>query len=416
MAEGNAGAAVAKNRWIYLVIGFVVSIVLGLVYAWSIFTLPLEKAFGWTRSDTSLAFSFSIVTLSLGMIVGGRIQDRKGPKLVAVAGAACLAIGFFAASFTSALWMLYFFYGILVGLGVGLIYICLISVVARWYPDKRGLGMGILTMGLGLGAFLLGGSTSMMIDSMGWQTAFKFLAVVSLVVCVGGAALIKLPPADYAPVAKAPAGSPAAAAGPKRPVKDYNWNEMMQTAPFWTWFVWDLFLCSAGLMIIGHIVPMAVENGVDKAAAIIAMSILSVSNGLGRFLYGYLWDAIGRRKTMVLAAIGMVIGLLGLLYLTTWVGYAGFILAVIITGSSYGGLVPINNTFLATSFGPKNAGVNVGLGSLPLVAAVFIGPYLGAHIKMASGYDLAIILGGAVAVISFIVAFFIGDAQEQAGQ
>jgi OFA family oxalate/formate antiporter-like MFS transporter len=289
-------------------------------------------------------------------------------------------------------------------------------VVARWYPDKRGLGMGILTMGLGLGAFLLGGSTSMLIDSLGWQSAFKFLALVALVVCVGGAALIKLPPAGFAPAGKAPAGAQVAAAGPQRAVKDYNWNEMMQTGPFWTWFVWDLFLCSAGLMIIGHIVPMAVEKGVDKAEAIIAMSILSVSNGLGRFLYGYLWDAIGRKKTMVLAAIGMVIGLLGLLYLTTWVGYAGFILAVIITGSSYGGLVPINNTFLATSFGPKNAGVNVGLGSLPLVAAVFIGPYLGAHIKMASGYDLAIILGGAVAVISFIVAFFIGDAQEQAGQ
>jgi hypothetical protein len=150
MAEGNAGAAATKSRWIYLVIGFVVSIVLGLVYAWSIFTLPLEKAFGWTRSDTSLAFSFSIVTLSIGMIFGGRIQDRKGPKLVAVAGAACLAIGFFAASFTTSLWMLYVFYGVMVGLGVGLIYICLISVVARWYPDRRGLGMGILTMGLGL--------------------------------------------------------------------------------------------------------------------------------------------------------------------------------------------------------------------------------------------------------------------------
>ena len=190
---------------------------------------------------------------------------------------------------------------------------------------------------------------------------------------------------------------------------------MIKTKEWWQWWFWDLFLCASGLMVIGHIVPLAVEKGVDKAEAIFAMGILSVSNGCGRLLFGALWDRFGKRLAMTGSGLVMGIALFGVVLLTGAIGQYGLYFAVILTGLAYGGLVPINNTFILESYGPKHSGVNIGLGSTPLIIAVLAGPYLGSYIKMNSGYDITMMIGGAVALISFVIAFFIGDVQKRLG-
>ena len=400
------------NRWRFLITGVVVSLVLGMIYAWSIFTLPLENAFGWTRAQTSLTFSISIITLSVGMIFGGRIIEKKGVRSVSVAGALMVAAGFFLASTTTTLMMLYLSYGVLVGLGVGAVYIGHISTVAHWFPDRKGFAMGILTMGFGMGGLILGGIAGYLIESMGWITAFRALALISLVICVTGGLLARFPAEGWKPagmVAPQPGAAPAAA------LINFDWNEMIKTKEWWQWWFWDLFLCASGLMVIGHIVPLAVEKGVDKTEAIFAMGILSVSNGCGRLLFGALWDRFGKRLAMTGSGLVMGIALFGVVLLTSAIGQYGLYFAVILTGLAYGGLVPINNTFILESYGPKHSGINIGLGSTPLIIAVLAGPYLGSYIKMNSGYDTTMMIGGAVALVSFVIAFFIGDVQKRLG-
>ena len=399
------------NRWQFLVIGVLVSLVLGMIYAWSVFTLPLEQQFGWSRAQTSLTFSISIITLSLGMIFGGRIIEKLGVKIVTASGAVLVALGFFLASTAQSLTMLYASYGVLVGLGVGTVYIGLISTIARWFPDLRGLTMGILTMGFGMGGLILGGIAGYLISSMGWVAAFRALAFIAAAVCITGGLLVRLPAEGWMPAgmtAKAKSGAPAPAK-----VIDLDWNEMIKTKEWWQWWAWDLFLCASGLMVIGHIVPLAMEKGVDKAEAIFAMGILSVSNGLGRLLFGTLWDKKGRKFAMAGSAFTMGVALFCVVWLTAFIGQYGLYLAVILTGLAYGGLVPINNTFLLESYGPKHSGVNMGLGSTPLIIAVLAGPYLGSFIKMHSGYDITMMIGGGVALVSFIIALFVGDVQKR---
>ncbi|AFM27392.1 MFS transporter [Desulfomonile tiedjei] len=397
-----------RKRKLYLIIGFLMSLVMGLVYAWSIFVLPLEKQFGWTRAQTQLTFTLAIMSFCVGMIFGGRLADRFGPRIVASVGAILSTIGFFLASYTESLGMLYFSYGILVGLGIGIADIVVLSAAARWYPDKRGLAIGAMAMGFGLAGFFFGGLMGQFIGSLGWQWAFRTLALASLVVLVGGGLLMLYPPTGWAP--PLPGGSTGGVA--PAPLRNFEWYEMFRTAPWWLWWVWDLVLCIAGMMVLAHVVPLAVEKGLDKARAAWAMGLFALFNGLGRLLFGWLYDQLGRNKTMVLSAAVMAFGVFGIRYLTQFMGFPGLFVSIMCTGLAYGGLPVINSTFIVGSYGPKNAGLHIGLATTPLMVAVFIGPYLGSFVQMSFGYDLTIVLGGLVAVLGVIVAFFIGDAQK----
>ena len=147
----------ATKRWAIAVAGTVAMTCLGTVYSWSLFTQPLIAAFGWSNTTTTWAFALAIFFLGVGAIIGGRWQDRRGPRPVAVTGVVLWGVanvlaGLGVARF-GAPWM-YVTYGVLGGLGLGLGYVTPVAAVAKWFPDRRGLGTGMVVMGFGLGAFL----------------------------------------------------------------------------------------------------------------------------------------------------------------------------------------------------------------------------------------------------------------------
>ncbi|MGD9503483.1 MAG: OFA family MFS transporter [Syntrophobacteraceae bacterium] len=408
-AAAKAGADdLVSSRMRYIIVGFLVSLVLGLVYAWSIFVLPLEKQFGWTRAQTQLTFTISIIALSIGMIFGGRLSDRLGPRKLGIAGAVLTTLGFFLASYTNALWMLYLSYGVFAGLGVGVVNICATSTVVRWYPDRRGFALGLLTMGFGLAGFLFGSLLGQFINALGWQWAFRIVSLASLIVLVGGSFIFQFPPLGWSPI---PAGA-AKSAKPAPSIKNFEWNQMLKTSPWWVWWGWDLVLCIAGLMVMAHVVPLAVEKGMEKSQAAWAMGMFALFNGAGRLSFGWLWDHMERKTVMALDAVVMTVGLLGLRFLTQALGFPGLFISIICTGLAYGGLPAINSAFIVSSFGPKNSGLHIGLGTTPMMAAVFLGPYLGSFVQMSYGYDTTMIIGGLLAACGAVLAHLIGNAQE----
>src|SRR2546423_2012006 len=145
-----------KNRWLVALAGTVTMVCLGTVYSWSLFTQPLIASFGWSNTTTTWTFSFSIFFLGVGAIIGGRWQDRGGPRPVAVTGALLWGAGNVLAGLGTArfgAWWIYVTYGLVGGLGLGLGYITPVAAVTKWFPDKRGLASGMVVMGFGLGAF-----------------------------------------------------------------------------------------------------------------------------------------------------------------------------------------------------------------------------------------------------------------------
>src|SRR5512141_1148182 len=145
-----------NNRWAIALAGTMTMICLGTVYSWSLFTQPLIAAFGWSNTTTTWTFALAIFFLGVGAIIGGRWQDRSGPRIVTVTGVVLWGIGNILAGLGTtrfgAGWI-YLTYGLIGGIGLGLGYVTPVATVTKWFPDKRGLGSGMVVMGFGLGAF-----------------------------------------------------------------------------------------------------------------------------------------------------------------------------------------------------------------------------------------------------------------------
>ena len=149
-----------SNRSLPVVGGILMNLALGTLYAWSTFVLPLEKEFGWTRADTSWVYTIAVICFALSFLLAGRIQDVKGPKVCALIGGVFVSAGFLLASFTTSLFTLYVFFGVIVGIGNGFGYATPMPVASKWFPDKRGLVVGLMVGGYGAGSAIFGSSPS----------------------------------------------------------------------------------------------------------------------------------------------------------------------------------------------------------------------------------------------------------------
>src|ERR687889_2747627 len=157
-----------RGRWWIVIAAVLVQLALGAVYAWSVFNKPLQDQFGWSKGEAVLPFEVVIGTIFIGSLIGGRIQDRRGPRPVALGGAVLYALGIMLASLVSSgdqLWLLVLTYGVMGGIGLGAAYITPIAMLVKWFPDKRGLITGIAVGGFGFGAVITGPVADRLLDA-----------------------------------------------------------------------------------------------------------------------------------------------------------------------------------------------------------------------------------------------------------
>ena len=188
------------NRWWRVVGGLSMNLALGTLYAWSVFVAPLEKQFGWKRTQTSMAFTIAVVAFALAFIVAGRLQDRFGPFWVSLAGGLLVSLGFFMSAGVHSLNDLYFWFGVVAGIGIGFGYTTPIAVMSKWFPDHRGLAVGLAVAGFGGGSAIFGPlCKSYLIPHYGLAATFRILSGIFLVMTTIGAFLLQNPPPGYAP-------------------------------------------------------------------------------------------------------------------------------------------------------------------------------------------------------------------------
>lgn len=378
-------------------IGAGIELIFGLIYAWSVFVLPLEAEFGWTRAETSWAFTVLFVFFPVGMIVGGRLSERHSLRVTGSFGALLLTAGLFLASFTNSVPWLVVSFGVVAGFGIGLGSNTAAHLL-NWFDQRRGLAAGVLSTGFGLGGLLLGSLAGSAIAAMGWRAAFRLLAGVAFVVCFGGFQFLR----------KAPE-KPAAQAEEYLLTRDYTPAEMLHTMTFWLLFTWSLLVSTAGVMVFGHVVPLGVELGVAQAAAVLAMGVLSLANGLGRLVYGALSDRLGLAPTMFVAALLMGAATLLAIPLTKAWGHAGLIAVGILIGSSYGGMVPLVTTSVLQVFGGRHFGTNLGVGSAQIAISAILGPQMAGFLRSSTGaYNLPFATTGLLALGACAIAVVLG--------
>ena len=236
-------AHASRNRWGIAAAGFLMQMALGAVYAWSVFRTPLATRFGWTIPEITLTFTISIFVLGFAAFPGGLWLNRTGPRVVAVTGGVLYGLGVFLASFTDSLWWLYLTYGLMGGIGLGFGYIVPVSVLVKWFPDRRGLITGIAVGGFGAGALVTAPIATRLIERVGVLQTFAYLGLAYLVVTPAAGFFMRNPPEGWRPDGWTPAPAQAA----QRSTRDYTLGDALRTRQWWTlWLI--LFLnVSAGI-------------------------------------------------------------------------------------------------------------------------------------------------------------------------
>ena len=391
------------NRWWRVIGGLMMNIALGTLYAWSIFVAPLEKEFGWKRADTSMVFTIAVVVFALSFIVAGRLQDKFGPFWVSLTGAILVSLGFFLCSFTHSLNYLFICFGVIGGLGNGFGYATPIPVMAKWFPDKRGLAIGLAVGGYGAGSALFGPLANLhLIPHYGVHTTFQILGGIFLVMTVIGAFLLKNPPAGYSPAGWTPAPATAKSSATTH---EFAPGEVLATPTFW--FMWVAYALgtSAGLMVISQLVPFAKSVHISSAAlATMTLVVGAVGNASGRILSGWMSDALGRlnvlRLMIAISAISMPI-----LYMVGG-NVAGLYVAVFVVYWCYGTQLSVNAAATADFFGAKNAGMNYGMLFTAWGVAGVIGPRIGGVLfDKYHNYQMAFYTAAVLAVVALISEF-----------
>src|SRR5216683_1972777 len=349
-----------RNRWAIALAGTVAMACLGTVYSWSIFTQPLIASFGWSNTTTTWTFAIAIFFLGIGAVIGGRWQDRSGPHVVAITGVVVWGLGNILAGLGTAqlgAWWIYLTYGVIGGLGLGLGYITPVAAVTKWFPDKRGLGSGMVVMGFGLGAFF-------------------YNNIVKAIPSFARASR------EAAAVLSAPAAAAAATtAAPKR--RDFTPAEAARTWQFYALWLMLFLNVTAGILFISNTVPIMRElTSVPPATALSLYGFIALFNGLGRFFWGAVTDRIGRNMAYLLifllqVVIFFVVGGIHSILLVS------VLFAIVLL--CYGGGFGTMPSFVADYFGTKYMGLIYGWILLAWGVGGIVGPIFVAVVKDNTG-------------------------------
>ncbi len=391
------------NRWGIAVAAVIMQICLGAVYGWSVFVKPLMNAEHWTLARVSLTFTLAIVFLGVGTVVGGLWQDRVGPRIVASTAGILYGLGYAVAAFAvgrHSLGLLYFGYGVLAGVGMGMGYICPVATLVKWFPDRRGLMTGVAVCGYGAGALVMSPIAAREILARGVSATFLTLGTAYLVLVVITAQFYKNPPQGWRPKGWEPRSSVAKAAT----TDEFTVKEAMGTWQFWMLWAMLFLNVSAGIMIISQASPMAQQIvGLTPVAAAGIVGVISIFNGLGRIFWAAVSDYLGRARVYALLYLIQVVVFFSLPNLHT---VALFTTAIALIGLCYGGGFGTMPSFTADFFGAKYMGGIYGWVLLAWGAGAIPSPILIARVRQTTGqYTTAIYVIAVVMLFSLLLPF-----------
>jgi MFS transporter, OFA family, oxalate/formate antiporter len=368
----------ASSRWFQLLMGFIVMMTISSPqYVWTLFVPSFQKTTGSILSEVQWTITLLIVLQTWLSPMQGFLVERLGPKLLIGLGALMSGAGWIASSNATTIWGLYETYGLLCGVGTGIVYIGIVGLMVKWFPDHRGFATGTVAAGYGFGAMLTTFPIDAMLASSGYQRTLVVFGAIFAVIGLIGALLLKSPPET-----KAPQLTPNSAANTAR---SYSPPAMLKTPVFWLMFFMMSMMSTGGLMVITQFTSFAKSFGIDAKTTVViagltlaaiptALTFDRITNGLTRPFFGFLSDHLGRENTMALAFILEGIAIYFMLQYRS-----DPYMLVVLSGLVFFGWGEIFSLFPSTltdTFGTKYAITNYGF----LYMAQGVGSILGAPV------------------------------------
>lgn len=361
------GTSRQTYRWMYVVLGNLLMICLGTVYAWSVFRIPVEQTFGVGTTLSGLPYMVSLAFYALFMLISGRYLNRFSPRIVMTAGALLISAGWIGSAYTSNIYMMTLTYGAVSGAGVGIAYGVPMAVAAKWFPDKNGFAVGMVLVGFGLSPLVTAPLARHLIEIYGAMQAFKILGIAFGMIIPLLALPLSYPPANWSPAQNssrvevaAPAAVSARGGHLKRQI-DYPSVAMVKMRSFKILYAAFLIGAMIGLMLIGMTGKIAVELvGLSQGSAALLMSFFAVFNGLGRPVFGWLTDRLSFKSAAMLSFVSIVSASLLMIY-SNGSSPVAFALAFSIFWFNLGGWLAIAPASTLSMFGALNYSQNYGI-------------------------------------------------------
>ncbi len=402
--ETVLGMPPEKGRWILVILGLIINLCLGSVYSWSVFVGPLTVYFtntvgqAVTANEILLPFSVFLAFFAIAMPFTGKYIEKYGPRNMTMIGGFLTGLGWLLSSFAASVQWLYIFYGVIAGLGVGITYGVPVAVAARWFPDRRGLAVGLTVLGFGFSAVLTANIAGFLIGASGVMTTFQIFGIAFIILLVLLALPLKFPRPGWTPAGWNPPG-----AGAGHISCECDRGQMVRSSAFYGLWACYFIGCLAGLMAIGIAKPVGTDVGIETGLATVLVGVFAIFNGFGRPAFGALTDKITPRNTAILSFV--LIGVASLLMWTMPV-VPVYILAFAILWGCLGGWLAIAPTTTGSYFGTCDYPRCYGLVFLAYGAGGIAGPQLAGFIKTTTGSYLGVFpYVVALAVLGIIIAF-----------
>ncbi len=393
------------GRWVFVLAGLVMNLCLGTVYAWSVFRKPLQDLFSTpevkiTATQTLLPYMLFLAIFTVLMPISGRLLQRGvHPRVLSIIGSVLVAAGWILSRYVSDINYLYLTYGVIAGAGVGVTYGIPIAVATRWFPDMKGIAVGITVLGFGASALVTAYAASNLIAVQGVLEAFRSLGLFFLVVLVLLSLVLTFPPPGWTPAGWRPAPGSGGAV-------DFTPAEAIRTSSAWALWLCFVIGSLSGLMAVGISSGVGQEIiKVDAKTAAGLVSFFAMFNGGGRPVFGFLTDALGPGRA---AALASALVLLASALMVLFAGQGTLVLFMFCFACLWAGLgawLAIAPTATATYFGIKNSAANYGvIFSAYGIGAIAAGLIAGQAKDLFGSYIYAFYVTGGLALVGIIIA------------
>src|SRR5438445_9660906 len=326
----------------------VIAVGMGALFSLAVFLKPIEDSMRWSRSAISLVALINWIAMGVGSFVWGALSDRIGGRVVAAAGGFILGLGLVLSSQVATLVQFYVTFGVLVGFAVGAFYAPLTATATKWFTTNRGLAVGVVSAGIGLGTFLMAPLSRWLPSLFDWRVAMLLLGDLAWLVVIPVALLIRNAPSDMGAVALG---------GRSAPQRDYSTAQVLRAPQFWAIALTHLACCAAHSGPIFHMVTHATDQGIGPMTAATAFGVSGLASIAGRLGGGILADRFGARSTL-LAGLALQAAMIVLYLFVREVGL--FYLLAIVFGVAYGGVMPLYALVTREYFGEKVMGAAYG--------------------------------------------------------
>ncbi len=391
------GYVVVAAAFSIQVIGF------GLYSSFGVFFNPLLAEFGWSRTTISGAVSLFAVMMGLFSMITGGLNDRFGPRILTAVCGIFWGLGYLLMSQTDAVWQLYLFYGVVVGIGISCIDVLPLTTIARWFVRKRGMMSGIAKAGAGVGILIVPLVVTWLISSYGWRTSFVIIGIVALVFTVAIAQFLRRDPGKMGQLPYGEGDNGLQSFNSE--TGGFSLRRAIRTRQFWMLGVIYIIIIFCGDAILVHIVPHAVDLEISPTSA---ASLLAVIGGVSigsRFIMGSAGDRIGNRWAMIICLLILAVTFLWLQIADElWMLY----LFAVIYGFAHGGLFTLMSPWIAELFGLDSHGAIFGTVGFVGTMGGALGPVLfGRIFDVTRSYQLAFLVSTVVSIVAIILTLLV---------